>query len=172
MKTLFTFTVDNVIDIITNSSSELFVLEEQTLEIAKEMIANKYPDYLSEYNEIVCLRDAEPSAISTYESWVEGPWHSNYDYRSTPEDRKKNKIRAAERKAEKYGMAKTKFYTNWEDRNNDGYWYPNISAEGYRKIAKKLDPDGKIFLLFSIDENPNWEMQEELECVATRYHLG
>lgn len=171
MKTLFTFTIDNVIDIITNSSSELFVLEEQTLEIAKEMIESRYPDYLSEYNELVCLRDASTDSISTYFEWIANPWHEKYNYRMEEKELRKKEISDAKKQAEKYGMAITKFYSNWKDRNNK-YWYPEITEEGYKKIAKKLDPDGKIFLLFSIDENPNYEKQQELECIATRYHLG
>ena len=62
-KTLFTINIDNTIDLITNSSSELFILHEDSLETAKEMIASVYPEYLSEYEEVKSLRDSDKKQI-------------------------------------------------------------------------------------------------------------
>lgn len=173
-KILFTFNIDNAIDIITNSSSELFILEEETQELALEMVKEAYPEYLSEYEPLVALRDANSSQISTYLSWVSDSWYDNYreSRHLSEEERIKADMRKAIMKAEKYGMTPETFYTNWDKRTDGKWWYGNISEEGLRNAAKTLDPDGKIFLLFSIDENPNWEAQESLEAICQRYHLG
>lgn len=39
-------------------------------------------------------------------------------------------------------------------------------------VCKDLDPNGNMWFMFSIDQNPNYEMQENLMSIAERYHLG
>lgn len=69
-------------------------------------------------------------------------------------------------------MTPQEFYTDWNERGTRDYWYARESEEGLLKAAQQLDPDGKIFLLFSIDENPNGEYQEKLEKIGRRIHMG
>ena len=173
-KTLIVIAVDNHIDLITNSSSELFVLQGDTQDTVEEMIKAVYPDYLNEYEYPECLRDAEPETINSYLSWVEHGWYRDYEAKRgmTDEEERKYDIKKAEEKAAKYGMSPAKFYKDWASTIIDKWFYPRISEEGLRTAAKQLDPDGKIFLLYSIDENPDWEMQEALSSIGTRYHLG
>jgi hypothetical protein len=66
------------------------------------------------------------------------------------------------------------FFTNWDNAFDytKSWWSANISEAGLKHIAKTLDPNGNIFLLFSIYENPNFEYLEQLENIARRYHLG
>ena len=49
-KTIFLINVDNHIDLITNSSSELFILKGETKNTVTELISNVYPEYLNEYD--------------------------------------------------------------------------------------------------------------------------
>ena len=35
-----------------------------------------------------------------------------------------------------------------------------------------LDPENNTWLLYSLDENPNWEYQEKLSTIGERFHLG
>lgn len=175
MKQLFIFNVDNVIDIITNSSSELFILNGESTEIVKEMVANVYPGYLSEYEEVTSLRDASTEQIDTYISWVAEPWHMRDGYyKMSDKERRDYEIEDAKKKAAKYNMEPEVFFTNWDNAfdYSKSWWSANISEAGLKHIAKTLDPNGNIFLLFSIDDNPNFEYQEELENIARRYHLG
>lgn len=58
-KSLFVIAVDNMINLITNSSSELFVLNGETLNSVKELVESIYPEYRKEYEEIVALRDVK-----------------------------------------------------------------------------------------------------------------
>lgn len=171
-KTLLVINVDNVVDIITNSSSELFVLNGETKEIVSEMIRDIYPDYLTEYEEVVSLKEASNSQVDTYYDWVIGSWYDRYDYNLTKEQRKEQEIAHYTNQAKKYGLTVSKFYENWSKYKRGEAWCANISDKGYDAIRNYHDPNGNIFLVFSIEENPNFEMQEELERIATRYHLG
>ena len=65
MKKIFEFNVDNTIDIITNSSSELFVLKGKTKEIVEEMIREVYPSFEDEYK-LVTIEEYDEDDLSTY----------------------------------------------------------------------------------------------------------
>ena len=65
-KVLFEIKVNNVIDVITNSSSELFVLKGETQEIVEEMIKDIYPDYKNEYEDLKPLKEVSSSDFRTY----------------------------------------------------------------------------------------------------------
>ena len=41
-----------------------------------------------------------------------------------------------------------------------------------KKYINGISPKKDMYFLFSIDENPEWEEQEKLELISTRYHLG
>ena len=172
-KILFTISVDNTIDIITNSSSELFVLNGETLNSVKELVESIYPEYRKEYEEIVALRDASDSDVDTYVSWIEDSSYDRWDYiiGMSKEKRKQYNIQEDTKQAQKYGLTPEEFFKNWDDRNNE-YYYSRISSKGYDAIRKTLDPNGKIFLLYSIDDNPDWDMQEALMSIGIRHHLG
>ena len=172
-KSLFVIAVDNMINLITNSSSELFVLNGETLNSVKELVENIYPEYKRDYREPIALRDADNSDVNTYINWVED---SSYDrwYHTrnmSKEQRIQYNIQEYIKQAQKYGLNPEEFFENWDNRNDEHY-YSNISSKGYDVIRKTLDPNGKIFLLFSHDDNPNWDMQEALMSIGERYHLG
>lgn len=172
-KILFTISVDNTIDIITNSSSELFVLNGETLNSVKELVESIYPEYRKEYEEIVALRDANDSNVNTYINWIEDSPYDRWNYTRgmSKEKRKQYDMQEDIKQAQKYGLNPEEFFENW-DKRNDEYYYNNISSKGYDAIRKTLDPNGKIFLLFSHDDNPSWDMQEALMSIGERYHLG
>lgn len=176
-KALFIIQVENSIDLITNSSSELFVMNGETLDNVREMIESAHPNYLDEYYEVVALRDATPENINTYLSWIEDPFYHGGNYwKLSDEERKSKKEKSKIQFAKRFGMTPEECYSDYENRNDKekypySFWY-NIKEDALIKIAKQLDPDGKIFLLFSIDDNPNWDYQEKLSDFATRYHLG
>lgn len=174
-KKLFVFNIDNTIDLITNSSSELFVLQGDTQEQISELIRSIYPDYLNEYREVVRLKDASEDDKYTYVNWVEESWYNSerYDFKLSEEERYKKDVEAAIAKAKKYGMKPETFYKGWKKSlENKNWFYTTYSEKGLNKIIKTVDPDGKIYLLYSIDENPDWEHQERLMEIASRYHLG
>jgi len=173
-KVLIEIKVDNVVDIITNSSSELFILSGDTKEIVQEMVSDVYPNYLNEYEQIVSLREADDDQIDTYIDQVENRiwdiWEATKNM--SEEEKRLYRINVATEVAKKYKMTPDEYYVDWEDTKNKKYFYPQASKEGLRKAAEFLDPNRQIFLMFSIDENPDWDYQEKLMEIGTRYHLG
>lgn len=183
MKTLLVFNVDNVIDIITNSSSELFVLEGQTKEIVSEMITSIYPEYLSEYKEIKNIKDLSVEELEIYITSHCSPhmWpaiKSNYGllpgFTFDEIYEPKRDFRTGEIEPPAWnGQIQYEIKDN-SVRNLDDKWHFGsfVTEENKEDIIKKMNPNGTMFMMFSLDENPNSDMQEKLENIATRYHLG
>lgn len=160
-KVLFAFNVSNIINLITNSSSELFVLEGETREIVQEMIESTYSGYRSEYEEVKSTAELTKEELDTYISYKYHSW--SYDRDETDRGARYSSI---------CGVEPKDLYEGWKNRNKEKFWYGNLSESGAEKLKKAMDPDNNMWFLFSIDENPNWDMQEELMCIGERYHLG
>lgn len=152
MKTLFTIRLDHSIDIITNSSSELFVMKGKTKEIVKEAVSSVYPNYLYEYEEIKSGSELTDSEIETYISNV--CYGSNVDHFM-----------------ESLCLKGEEIFSNWEERKSVRWWSGEATENGMQELRKSFERQNLHFL-FSIDENPNQEYQDRLEGIATRYHLG
>lgn len=82
MKKLFIFQPHHLIDIITNSSSELFVLKGQTKEAVREMIANVYPEYLNEYSDLQSSEEMDIDKLATYIRYA----YTRFSWLKNPED--------------------------------------------------------------------------------------
>ena len=156
-KVLFVLTVDNVIDIITNSSSELFVLKADSDKVVTELLENVYPDFREEYREPVLLSSLDAYDLDNYLDWVNG-WRRTKEHCV---------VYDGFTFEEMYEESK---YKSWGDTEYN--LKPGFVEDNFDKIIKAIDPTNSTWLLYSIDENPNWEMQEKLEQIATRYHLG
>ena len=62
---------------------------------------------------------------------------------------------------------------NTTRNKGDGWHFGRFVTDKNREeIINKLCPNKNMWFLFSIDENPNWDMQEKLMNIAERYHLG
>ena len=151
---VFTFNVDNVIDIITNSSSELFVFENEVAETIKEMVSMVYPDYLNEYQELKLLKDCDKDELEIYINQKYHGW-SNKQQKSLTEVIS--------------GFTWDEMY---EKHKYGSYMKDDFVEMNKEKLIKILDPENKIWLLFSLDENPNWSYQEKLSTFGERHHLG
>lgn len=150
---IFVFNIDHAIDIITNSSSELFVLQGKTKEIVNEMILNQYPNYTDEYEELKNISELTTEELDTYISY------KYYTYQRN-------------NKHSLFDLDPSILWKNYNNKNEVKYWYPELTEEGAKLIKEKISPNNDLWFLFSIDENPNWDFQEKLETIATRYHLG
>lgn len=160
-KTIFVIKCDHAIDLITNSSSELFVLEGASKEIVQEMVSEQYPEYLTEYREVKSTAELTTDELDTYISYSERSFYwdrkMNYDYSL-------------------FGIPANKLWKDWDKKEklekNGGWWHPQLTDDGAKIVKETMDPENKMYFLFSLDENPKYEMQEKLETIATRYHLG
>ena len=154
---IFEFSVHAVTSVITNSSSELFVLEGKKKEILESIISNQYPDYLNEYEELTNSWDLSDEQLSTY-----------VEYRfSKYEDRDKPKI-ANICNVPHDEMWEVVEYNYGRGPSYSRYFNPDCR----NKFLRNFDPLRRVFFLFSRYENPNWDYQQKLEMVGTRYHLG
>ena len=158
MRKIFEFQIDSVIDIITNSSSELFVLKADSEEIVKELLTNIYPEYLTEYEEVRLLKDLSADELETYL----GNTYNTYAPREICtifEGFTFEEMYEATRYSSPYNPQDYTLKYDFVEKNRE-------------KILHAIDPQNKTWVLYSIDENPEWEYQEQLSNIATRYHLG
>lgn len=168
MKKLFIFQPHHLIDIITNSSSELFVLKGQTKEAVREMIANVYPEYLNEYSDLQSSEEMDIDKLATYIRYA----YTGFSWSKNPQD---------------YGlingftfeeMYEPRYHYDYETKIQtteiDYYSIKEdfITEDNRKRILDAIDPDRNKFFLFSYSDNPAWDMQEKLETIGERYHLG
>jgi len=174
-KILFTLKPHSVVDVITNSSSELFVGSSQSKETMISLIENVYPEYLNEYEHIKTIDDLSESELNTYFSYTCSAhrWPAEksmypvlngftFDELYEPKDDSKPAWNGEIQYDLKNNVINKKH--KWD--------HSFVTSENLEEIKNKLDPKREMYFLFSIDDNPNWEMQEELECFMTRHHLG
>jgi len=156
-KIAIVFCVDNIIDIITNSSSELFVLNADNLETVEEMVSTIYPNYLDEYQKIKSINDLDEYELdifinTKFRLWNEKNYVDNY-------------------------LPGFKFADIYEDVTGyNGKIFKrvktNFISDNIEALKNIMDPKRNLFFMFSEDENPNWDMQELLMDIGERYHLG
>lgn len=162
---LIVINVDSQIDLITNSSSELFVMRGTAKEGVEEVIEELYPQYLSEYEKVKNISELTTQELDTYFTYHCNPnfWPATKksDYPLLP------------------GFTFEELYE--EDRTfGDLYGYKlrqnencSFVTDGNREeMIEKLCPNKDMYFLYSQDENPDWERQEDLMKVGIRYHLG
>jgi len=155
-KVLFTINLHSMVDIITNSSSELFVGNADSKQEIIKLIETIYPNYLDEYEEVKYIDELTNSEFEdSYLIVKYDLWDDNILFL-----------------AKKFNLDPKIIYSNLDKKDNEKYWYPELSDKGIEMIKDKIDPNRKMYFLFSINDNPNWDMQEELMNVMEKYHLG
>ena len=161
VKIIFTIQPHSIIDVITNSSSELFVRKGDKKSIAK-LLKEIYPDYESEYT-LKGIDDLSVSDLNIYFCYAYGLFGNRYskEHYKTPK-----------------GFSFEEFYepTVKEDINLFGPYSlkDNIVTENnFQEIKDRLSPKKDMFFLFSDSDNPDFERQYDIECAGfKRYHLG
>lgn len=161
----FVFKIDNVIDIITNSSSELFVLASENQNTAKQMVRNVYSDYLTEYEEPKSIRDCTVYELNNYLNYAYKTYVNEYSKRNV------EYLKLGMFKMEKYSFEE--MYDVRETTNCTSIdLKDNFVEDHFNEIIDAIDPEGQLYFLFSIGENPVWEYQERLSEIGRRFHLG
>lgn len=153
MKTLFTVAPHSFVDVITNSSSELFVGTSLNKDLLTQIISELYPDYLNEYQPLKTTKELTIDELDIYLGYQYHRW-SNFNQRFITE-----RIPGATEEE--------------QARFSSDEWYHSIVTEdNFDRIVKALDPNNTLMFMFSLDENPDWDMQEKLMDVMNRIHLG
>jgi hypothetical protein len=173
-KTLFIIQPHSMVDVITNSSSELFVFEGKEKETIIEMIKSVYPDYLEEYSELKNISELTSNELDMYFSYMCSPhiWPARksqypilpgftFDELYEPEkDWKTGDIKQSAWNGE----------IQYRLKNNEKFYF--VTDENREECINKLSPNRDMYFLFSYDDNPNYEYQELLEMFGQRIHLG
>lgn len=184
MKVLFQFNIQSFTDVITNSSSELFVFNKSSKEEIINLLNLIHPNWRNEYQEPISLNEMDAESLEYYFSCIA-------PYRWIPNESKYNTNQTF--LSEKFSINPAILYSNWEIFD-PSVKYPikdNYKTErGWRKacntyrkkahlelvdnwvdlIRPKLNLD--TICLYSISDNPDWEYQEVLSNFAERHHLG
>lgn len=193
MRTVFLFNIQSISDVITNSSSELFVIndtdEEKRKEQIIELLDTIYPDWRREYEEPVKFDEIYNDELDYIIDFSYEPdddlsdfIHSNYKDNEQlgvskfNEKFQKEKYRTPQAKtALYYGLCPDDFwdgFKTWKASIEFGYShipFLSISEKGKQAI---IDKHKNAWLLRSKYENPDWDWQEKLSNIAKKYHLG
>jgi len=163
-KILFTLQIHSVVDLITNSSSELFVGTYDSKNTVIELIRSVYPNYLEEYEEV---KSIDELSIEELEDYIQYNYMYTYKY--------------FDLKLDKYVYQHTPPHIIpgfKPEEMFDTQCYSTIYVQdffvedNYDRIINNLDPEKKMFFLFSKGDNPNWDIQKKLSEIMSRYHLG
>lgn len=207
---IFTFNPHSMVDIITNSSSELFVFKGKSKELVEEMIRELYPDYLREYRQLVHIDELDAKWLNQYldyhcsanhwpcspdemplignytfdelyepkRDWqtgeIERAWngHIQYELRDNTRPPRKEKIIVnfdEFKDVDPYGEEDW-YDDNW---NPNDYWSRSfVTEKNIEEVKDRIDPQRRLYFLYSRGDNPNWEYQKKLSGVGKRYHLG
>lgn len=167
MKKVFSFTVNSAVDVITNSSSELFVFKGKEKNIVEELIKQVYPDYLNEYEPLKSVNELTVDELDTYFQYATGcfmwPALNKESYRILDNFTFDELYEIDDRD----NYARTIRY-----RLKETVPYKFVTEQNFDYLKNKLDPNKQMYFLFSRDDNPDWDYQEKLMDIADRYHLG
>lgn len=168
MKTLFVFQVQSFTDVVTNSSSELFVYTGTEREIEK-LLNNTVPGWEDEYYSPVSLDNISKDDLETYMNHA----YDTYDWNSW--DRVITRENSNQtRWAKELGIDPYQLYSNyniWDPSSKDYKISYLRLKDGWDKLVKEKLPKNLVFV-FSSEENPDWDRQETMMDYGTRYHLG
>lgn len=181
-RTLFIINVNNVIDIITNSSSELFVLRGEVETIVKEMVGNIYPEYLTEYAGVKHINNLTNEQLDEFLNYhcSASCWPSRksqlpvlsgftFDELYEPEV---DYHTGEQKKPAWNGEIQYKLRNNLP-ADPERKWHTSfVTDENRDQVIAAISKDVGNYFLYSSDQNPNWDFQEKLMQIGNRYHLG
>ena len=195
---VFIFSISSISDVITNSSSELFVFDNTdnknyTKKSLKELLDKVYPNWKKEYIEPEIVKNYDDEDLKWFYDWYktyegyESEWIDRYNCSEEKfNDIKKTDLLDETRFAKLMELTPEECYSNWNDWNpskrlsfketpiDEIHHYHNLelSDEGLQKFREFCKKSGFIALL-SREENPDFKGQEKLLSIASKkYHLG
>lgn len=175
---LFVFKIQSISDVITNSSSELFVFEGNDGNEVIEILDSIYPDWKNEYDYPKDVSEFDKDELLSFLENIRqiNGWEDYYLKKQDFEARKKNMDLQCCKLSSEIGLKPEEAYDNWEiwnptDHQDFQNAYLKISDKFVEKFRERAGK-AKMYALYSLDENPDWDYQLLLSEVAYRYHLG
>jgi len=173
-KLMFFLKPHSVVDVITNSSSELFVGTSPTKTEMESLLQEVYPNYRNEYQELRNMEEITEDELETFIVFYCSPfmWPARKDmYPILPGFTFDELYQPEDEKSPWTGECQYELKNNLKKRIHK--WDSSfVTKENFEEIKNKLDPKREMYFLFSIYDNPDWEMQEKLSTIMTRLHLG
>lgn len=173
-KTVVCLDVHSMVDIITNSSSELFVFDGDTKKAVEKLIKKVYPNYRSEYGELKSIDDLSMDDLSVFFDYYCSPhmWPAKKEMYPIPKGFTFEDLYVPETdpstggpKIDWNGEVQYRLKTNEDSWNF-------VDESNFESLKEKLKLGGNYFFLFSNDENPDYKFQQKLEKYGIRMHLG
>jgi hypothetical protein len=174
MKTIFVINVQHTIDLITNSSSELFVLRGKTKEAIMQMLDGVALGWRDEYEEPKNIAYLSLDEINVYFSYATYAHCSPARKRDYPvlKGFTFDELYEQDDDGRKAWNGEVQYRLR-NNKHSEQKWDRDfVTEENREQMIEKLCPDKDMWFLFSFDENPNFARQEALESIASRYHLG
>jgi len=154
---ILAFKVDNVVDIITNSSSELFIFKMDNGVILQSLLKSIDKDFFKDIGKPSLLRDSKNSLFETY-IWSILPDNISY------EDIENGNVPNLP-----VGMKIGDLYTFDEERFE---WYLTENLIKYRdKFQEFLDPKDSIWLLYIDDYLMTDEIRRQVKQFSTHERM-
>lgn len=175
-KILFRINIQSVSDIITNSSSELFVFQKPSVKDVAKLLDDYVPGWREEYEEPILFSDMGNDNQCEYIGWV-FPMPNFYNYDDI-EEYNKVVIKIVHRELCISEEEIPSLFTNWNQpvtSENGNYVWTYYDLEWSEKGLNILKDKYKYDIcLWSIDENPDYARQEVIKNIVggKRYHLG
>lgn len=168
MKTLFIFQVQSFTDVVTNSSSELFVYTGTEREI-RRLLNDTVPGWEDEYYSPISLDNISTDDLETYMDYA----YDRYDWSRYGEKvTRENSMQ--DRWAKEFNIDPYLLYDNydeWDPSSNNREIKHLHLKKGWAKYIKEKLPKNLVFV-FSRWDNPDWDRQEIMMNYGKRYHLG
>lgn len=177
-KVLFVFNIQSCSDVITNSSSELFVFNSASAKAVKELLDRGVPGWENEYEDPIKFSDMSEDRQEEYLDWIlDDLYYDDFKYK-TPQKFNDAIIRRYHKLTCLPKEEIPKLFENWnefelDDNTDIRYYYFRLHLSDYGlKVFKDKYCDD--ICLWSLDENPDWERQKKITyfCGGQRYHLG
>jgi len=165
-KNLLVFNIDNVIDVITNSSSELFIFKSDNGKILFNMLKSFQKDFVKEVGEPVRLKDATDRLFNYYVNNL-FPYEvldNEIDQVILPEGVKFEDIYTLE---EYYGQKAWHFNPESDDLGWKNHTY-HYKVENWReKVQNTFDPGNTIWILYIDDYMMKSEVKDKVKKIST-----
>lgn len=172
---LFTLKPHSVIDVITNSSSELFVGTAQSKENILALIEAVYPNYREEYEEIRNIDDLTASELDNFFNYACSPhqWPATKDMYPILPGFTFDELYEPKDDSKPAWNGEIQYDLKNNDPDPEYKWHTAyVTEDNLEEMKNKLDPQREMYFLFSISDNPDWEKQQIFESFMDRYHLG
>jgi hypothetical protein len=173
-KNLLVFNIDNVIDVITNSSSELFIFKSDNGKILFNMLKSFQKDFVQKVGEPVRLKDATDRLFNYYVNNL-FPYEvldNEIDQVLLPEGVKFEDIYTLqEEDGERAWYFNPEDYSNVDEWADDYDWKNptyHYKVENWReKVQNAFDPGNTIWILYIDDYMITSEVKDKVKNIST-----